>query len=459
MKSDAQLSPLESLQERFAILDLSGNIRLIDRHQVQAHFEGKRQPELSMYTKADADLKMKRHLEAVSVPTRNPKEVIAGFWISPNTKEYDAIAFTPNLTPESTLNFWMGPTPLPRAGSWVKLRNYLRDVICNEDEKVYDYLICYLAHMVQRPAEKPGTMNVLLGGQGTGKGIFFSLLRAIWTHTTMQVSDVDQVVGRFNAQIERNYIICMDEALFAGDKKTLDRLKSAVTEPVIQIEQKLQPSRSITSVHRFFAASNHDQFAHIEKDDRRFVFLRVSSKHKQDTLYFGQIVAAIESPTVMGALLYYLQHKNITAFNVRLRPATSESLSQKLKSLEGFERFWFEVLSTGNLTGQINKINLTQGFEQFSVDWVGPEFVGSDWLKQKYVEFDRNSQRFQTVQIKFVREQLRKLCPSAKESRALQPDKCEKGVRHPRGFALPALALARQEFCTAIGAEIDWGED
>ena len=79
MKSDAQQSPLESLQERFAILDLAGNIRLIDRHQVQAHFEGKRQPELSMYTKADADLKMKRHLEAMSVPSK-PKEVIANFW-------------------------------------------------------------------------------------------------------------------------------------------------------------------------------------------------------------------------------------------------------------------------------------------------------------------------------------------------------------------------------------------
>ena len=127
--------------------------------------------------------------------------------------------------------------------------------------------------------------------------------------------------------------------------------------------------------------------------------------------------------------------------------------------MEGFERFWFEVLSTGNLTGQINKINLTQDFEQFSVDWVGPEFVGSDWLKTKYLEFDKNSQRFQTVQIKFIREQLRKLCPSAKESRVLQPEKCEKGVRHPRGFALPALAFARQEFCTAIGAEIDWWDD
>ena len=451
-------SPLESLQVRFAILDLAGSIRLIDRYQIQGHFAGKRQTELSMYTKVDAELKMKRHLEAMSVPSK-PKEVIADFWISPNTKEYDAIAFSPDLHPASTLNFWVGPTPFAKPGIWVKLRNYLRDVICNGDQKVYEYLVCYMAHMVQKPTEKPGTMVVLLGGQGTGKGIFFSLLRALWTHTTMQVSDVDQVIGRFNAQIERNYIICMDEALFAGDKKALDRLKSAVTEPVIQIEQKHQPSRSITSVHRFFAASNHEQFAHVEKDDRRFVFLRVSSKYKQDTAYFGPIVFAIEDPITMGALLYYLQRKDISAFNVRLRPTTAESFSQKLKSLEGFERFWFEVLSTGNLTGQPHKFISTLELEPFTVEWVNPVFVGSDWLKKKYIEFDKNSQRFQTVQIKFVREQLRKLCPSAEDSRELQPNMSDKGVRHPRGICLPALTLARQEFCTAIGAEIEWGED
>ena len=327
-----QQGPLASLQDRFAILDLTGNIRLIDRSQVKDYFGGIRQGELSMYTRTDANLKMRRHLEAMAVPSELGK-VINVFWNSPNTKEYDALAFSPGATPESTLNFWMGPTAVAKRGKWVALRNYLRDVICNGDELVFDYLIRYLAHMVQRPEEKPGIMLVLLGGQGTGKGMFFNFLRALWSHTTLQVSSIDQVIGRFNAQIERNFIICMDEALFAGDKKALDSLKSAITEPVIQIEQKHQPSRTIESVHRFLAASNHDQFARIEKDDRRFVFLRVSSKHKQDTTYFAAIAAAIANPVIMAAVLYYLGRKDISEFNVRVRPVTSENLSQKLKSL------------------------------------------------------------------------------------------------------------------------------
>jgi len=457
-QTQQQQGPLASLQDRFAILDLTGNIRLIDRNQVNDYFGGIRQGELSMYTRTDANLKMRRHLEAMAVPSDLGK-VINDFWNSPNTKEYDALAFSPGATPESTLNFWMGPTAVAKRGKWVALRNYLRDVICNGDELVFDYLIRYLAHMVQKPEEKPGIMLVLLGGQGTGKGMFFNFLRALWSHTTLQVSSIDQVIGRFNAQIERNFIICMDEALFAGDKKALDSLKSAITEPVIQIEQKHQPSRTIESVHRFLAASNHDQFARIEKDDRRFVFLRVSSKHKQDTTYFAAIAAAIANPVIMGAVLYYLGRKDISEFNVRVRPVTSENLSQKLKSLEGFERYWYEVLSTGNLAGQATKVGLLHELEPFPAIWSDSVFVGSEWLLQKFKDFDKNAQRFQTVQIKFVREQLSKLCPAAEDGRQLQSALQGEQPRQIRGIKLPALPLARQEFSAAMGSDIDWGED
>ena len=80
----------------------------------------------------------------------------------------------------------------------------------------------------------------------------------------------------------------MGESLMAcvGDKKALDRLKSFITESVIRVEEKYQPARAIESFHWFFAASNHEQFTNVERDDRRFFFLRVSDRRQQDTKYF-----------------------------------------------------------------------------------------------------------------------------------------------------------------------------
>ena len=121
---------------------------------------------------------------------------------------------------------------------------------------------------------------VLLGGESTGKGTFSQLLQKIWTRKTLQVSLVEHVVGVFYAAMKRSSVVNMEKALFSGDRKSIHRFKSIITEPTTTIEQKYRPRRTIQSLHRFFATSNHDHFGNIELDDRRFVFLRISKRLK-----------------------------------------------------------------------------------------------------------------------------------------------------------------------------------
>lgn len=450
MVNSPMTNPLSALQDQFAILDLTGEIRVVDRQQIAALLSGAIQGDTAMYKKPDAELRMKRCLEALPVSC-NSKQVVADFWTSPVTLVYTCTGFTPKATPPSVLNYWVGPVPLPRPGNWVVLRDYLRDVICAGDTLCFDYLIGYMAHMIQRPEEKPGVMLVLLGGQGTGKGMFFSLLKAIWPRTTLQVADIEHVIGKFNAILERNYVVCMDEAMFAGDRKSMDRLKSTVTEGSIQIEQKFQPSRVIESVHRFFAASNHEHFGNVERDDRRFAFFRVSDIRQQDTTYFSVIAAAIANPSIVGALVYYLMHLDLTSFNIRVKPQSKEHQKQKLMSLQGFERYWYEVLLSGSLSGSVpdSGLDLTV--------WDTPMFVPTTLLLGKYTAFNKNAQRHQTVQSQQVSEALRRLCSSAQTDR--QEIKGYGNVsseKRVRGVQLPDLDTARREFSAAMRVVIDW---
>jgi hypothetical protein len=443
-------NPLSALQDRFAIIDLIGEIRVVDRHQINALLSGVTQGDTAMYKKPDAELMMKRYLEALPISC-NPKQVVADFWTSPATMVYKGTGFTPKATPPTVLNYWIGPIPAPHSGNWEILRDYLHDVICAGDSLCFDYLINYMAHMIQRPEEKPGVMLVLLGGQGTGKGVYFSLLKAIWPRTTLQVADIDQVIGKFNAPLERNYVICMDEALFAGDRKSMDRLKSTVTESSIQIEQKYQPSRVIESVHRFFAASNHDHFGNVERDDRRFAFYRVSDHRQQDTAYFSAVAAAISDPTTLGAMVHHLLHKDITSFDIRLKPQSQELQKQKLMSLQGFERYWYEVLIIGSLTG----CGMVNGFDP--AEWDVSIFVPTTTILCHYTSFNKNAQRHQTVQSQHLGEALRRLCPSAQSDRQEIKDYggANNGKR-VRGFQLPDLDMARREFAAAMKIEIAW---
>lgn len=445
-------SPLAALQQQFSIIDLSGEIRVVDNDQIQKIMCGSALGDPAFYRKADAEVKMKRTLEGLPHPCK-PRQVLDDFWTSPATVMYTGTAFTPVKTSALTLNFWSGPSPVAKAGNWVLLRDFLLHVICAGNELTFDYLIRFMSHMVQKPEEKPGVIITLLGGQGTGKGVYFGLLQAIWPRTTLQVSDIDQVTGRFNACLERNYNICMDEALFSGDRKSMDRLKSIVTEPLLLIEQKYQPARTIASVHRLFASSNHSHFGNIEQDDRRFLFLKVSNTKQQDTTYFGGVVAAINNPKTIGALLYYLQRKDLSAFDVRKKPDTTEHLQQKLKSLQGFDRYWYEVLETGyfNGTGKDDLISCIQNPE-----WTGSVFMPTSTLVDCYREFHKTAQRHQTVQTAEVAASIQKLCPSAQTDRQIWKPPGVSTSSQKRGLKLPDLATARSEFERVIGGKVLW---
>jgi len=436
------LDPLAELQKAFCLFCFDSQLRIGVRKEISDIITGQRSADISMFQMQPGKIIIKRHLETLPVTSG---KAVEEFLVNPNTLTYNEIAFTPATTPRTTLNYWVPPSVEPVAGDWSVIRKFLLFVICDGDRKLYDYLMKFLVHMWQKPEEKPGVMIVLLGGQGTGKGTLFNLLQSIWSRTTLQVSAVEHVTGGFNAAMERSYIINMDEALFSGDRKSMDRLKSMITEPTIAIEQKYQPRRTIQSIHRFFAASNHDHFGNIETDDRRFVFLRVSDKRQGDHDYFSRLYAAINDPVQLGAFVHKLATLDITDFNFRAKPNTGELLEQKLQSLKGFARYWYEVLCTGYIKGSSEF--------GFSIEWEDAQFVSTNDLCKGYVRHGSKSRQYDAAQSTEIKKGLAKWCPDANYNRKQLNGKQE------RGYQLPSLDQARVAFEVAIGGKIDWGDD
>ncbi len=437
----APINPLQALQKRFCLFQLAGSVWLADRDQISAVSSGTRKGEVPMYRQSDGKLLLERHLEAMPVSS-DVKSVVRSFMVSPNTAVYDAVAFSPLPTPSGTLNYWSGSPVSPAEGDWTSIKSFLLWVVCDGDIGLYRYLVMFLAHMLQKPEEKPGIMTVLLGGQGTGKGTFFELLRAIWPHTMLQVSDVNHVIGQFNAAIERNYVICMDEALFAGDRKAMDRLKSSVTERTVTIEQKHQPRRTIDSFHRFFAASNHAHFAQVEADDRRFVFLKVSEERKGNHTYWAEIHSAIADPAVISAMVHDLSGYSLNGFNVRDRPKSEVHADQKLRSLSGFDRYWYEVLQSGSFGSDV--------YPDPIGEWGAPCFVSTAGLVAGWKEYERGQRQFGARQERDIHSALGRICPTAQKGRK----QCSGG--QSRGYFLPSLSTARAEFAQAVGIDVDW---
>lgn len=435
------INPLLELQKNFCLLVFSGDLKIGLLSDISDIKSGMQSTDLPMYSEKTGKSLMSRYLENLAVNS-DKKQTINDFMVDPNTVCYRKTAFTPSPTSNETLNYWAPPN-IPRfKGNWGLVRSFLKDIICNGNSNLFDYLIGYLAHMLQRPEEKPEVMLVLLGGQGTGKGSFLKLLRKIWP-TTLIVSDIDHIIGGFNSALERNYIVCMDEALFSGQKKAMDRLKSFITEPTVTIERKFHDRRTIDSIHRFFATSNHKHFGNIPLDDRRFVFFRLSENYKGNTAYFKKFNDALLGSSQLAALIDYLYDRDLTNFNVRKKPHTDELIIQKLKSLEGFPRYWFEVLSrrfidVATIGGSLDS-------------WDDTQFVSSEKLCEHYEAFQKGSrQQYQPIQLNDISSGMNEWCAIAKSIRK----SCNNNRK--RGYQLPSLIEAQAEFERVIGGKIEW---
>jgi hypothetical protein len=426
-KSD---DPLGELISGFSLLILGSQIRVIRQEEVAAMRANKLLRGIGLYQRRDAELMMRRYLVEREL-SYSPAEISA-FFLDRRTLVYEATAFHPGPQPENVLNYWVDPIS-PVAGSGTEcLHEFIREVICASDQTLTKYVTDFLAHMLKYPEVKPGVAIILLGGQGIGKGTFFELLRAIWKKSILIVQDVEQVVGKFNSALERHFVVCMDEAIFRGDRKASEKLKALVTEPLIRIEEKYEPSRTIESFHRFFAATNSNHFGQVDVDDRRYVFLRVSSHRRCQHDYFSKLHATFECERIMEAFVHELHNREISPLSIFSRPVTAEHTAQRVYSLQGFDRFWHDFLvreSVPNAGGPIT----------------------TESLLALHQEFNKREERFSSLQANELSRKLCEVCPSVAKTRVMIA-----GDTGRRGYILPPISVCRLEFEAYIGAKLDW---
>lgn len=434
--------PLKAIQSEFTLLKLGGIHYIIANDEIERHVHN-----LHLHKRPDAIITISRFLETLPYDTE-PKKLINDFYVDSNTPVHTTTAFSPQDQPPHVLNLWRGPTIEPNsAGDASVIFDHIRDIVCRGNLIFYAYVLDFLAHMIQRPENKPGVMLVLVGIEGTGKGLFLRLFERIWSESFLKTNAIDDVVGRFNAALERAYVVLLDEASFAGDKKATDRMKSMITEPTVRVEAKYQPQRTIESFHRYVAATNHEHFAHISPSDRRHLFLFTSDRRVGDYEYFSALADAINDDDCLGKLVDELLQRDISNFRPMELPKDTQKYDQILKSLTGIEEYWYQRLLTAT---RINSLS-EGGLNLPTPGWDGGYFVSSEELLNSYVRHTQRQRGYQVVSAQTLIKKVQALCPSIEKAR-----KDAGSVGSRRGWQLPDLDDARRDFEGAMGFPVDW---
>lgn len=425
--------PLEHLQKNFALYQ-SSTLGIIDKRALN-------NPDIPAYQRlkvmqmASGKILLERYLSE-KFSGADAKAVIKKFLIDKNTNVYTGVDFSPDKTKSGCLNLWVGPTLIPIAGTWNQIKYFLLEVICCGNLAVYEYLVNFLAHAIQKPGQKPGVMITLLGGQGVGKGTLMLIIELIWSATTYKTNRIKDVTGDFNSPLEGSYWVLLDEAQFAGDRQASEALKSVVTERTVSVNPKNQPQRVIPSLHRILSATNQIHVGNRDFDDRRDLTLKVSDKKKGDHAYWKALNDAI--PIEICAFMHELLNKDLSNFIVFNKPNTNELTNQKINSLSPDETWWLECLQDGHIAGISND------------KW--PDFIKTQTIERKIEDYrQRSGRRFGVSSAAQAKHLMGKWCKSSSQGR-------DKDKSRSRGYLLPILEVARREFEETLGDKIDWSE-
>ena len=201
---------------------------------------------------------------------------------------------------------------------------FIREVICDNNTDVYNYVIGWIATMIQNPGIKNETALVLKGLQGIGKNRFTDILSELLSgYSAKNVTEISELTGTFNSIVEGRMLIVLNELKNCGEERlaNFDALKSIITDDCIRINEKNQPRRTAENVASFIFCTNHSFPVKIESGDRRYVVLNVNAKYKGNFKYFKQLMDSCTSDFYDNLLTYFSTY-DLSEFNVREIPMT-----------------------------------------------------------------------------------------------------------------------------------------
>lgn len=251
---------------------------------------------------------------------------------------FDPASDDPNIT----CNLWAGWPTVAKAGKCERLLDLLQYMCSAEQnsQRLYDWVIRWIAYPLQHPGAKMKTTLVLHGPQGTGKNMFFEALMAIYGRYG-RVIDQSAIEDRFNDWASRKLFLIADEVVARSDLYHVkNKLKAFITGEWIRINPKNMAAYDERNHVNVVFLSNEAMPVVLEEDDRRHTVIWTPEKLEPD--FYRALIAEIEGGGI-AALHDHLLHLDLGDFGPgTLPPATDAKAELVNLSLDSTSRFYYD---------------------------------------------------------------------------------------------------------------------
>ena len=292
---------------------------------------------------------------------------VSQIWLTwPQRRQYldDGLVFAPGQPLEwnGGLNRWRGFAIEPKQGDWAPLRDLIEQVLCGGNTELSEYLLNWLAHLVQKPGVLIGSCIALRSDhEGAGKGTLGHTVGSFFGRNYAYIQRGQDFTGRFNGSLAECLFSVLDEAMFAGDHEASEMLKTLVSDDQRRSEQKNLPVEYIQNHINLMVFGNNEWLVRTGLKNRRFVYINVPEIYPPDDPYWKQFYVEQDHPYHSGvkrkmaplpmrqAMLHALLHRDISKFDPRAIPHTLEEGRQKVLSMSGVQGFIYAFLQDGEI--------------------------------------------------------------------------------------------------------------
>lgn len=320
------------MNEEYAIVSVAGKIKILREkeaeHDTMMHYD--------LMDKDSFGLLLNNERIGILGANGKPKMVSVAFiWLAHEYRRTypNGIGLYPNrASPNGYYNTWNGFSVTPRPGDCSLFLAHIKDIICCGNEEIYEWVIDWMADLIQEPDEPKGCAIVMRGGEGIGKGTLANAIGSLFGPHYRHLIDDSHLTSNFNAHLLDAIVVFADEITWGGNKKTDGKLKGMVTERNLVGERKGIDAILYRNMIHLIIASNNDWVVPAGADSRRWLVLDVNKIRANDVQYFNSIRDELDNGG-REALIFMLMSREIKS-NLRRALETSALQDQRAMSAQ-----------------------------------------------------------------------------------------------------------------------------
>ena len=217
------------------------------------------------------------------------------------------------------------------------LNDYIKDSLCSNNDALYQYVIQWIANMIQ--GNKNISALVLKGTQGIGKSTVVDFLRDYVLGTAIYINSNNRPLATdFNYPLMGKLLVSFEE--LQGNnafetKKVESQFKDYITNNITNYKKEHStPLENVKNINNYITTSN--DFGALKGDmGRRFCILDISTKHiNNNDGFFTTLRQRCFNNTVGKAFFSYCRELDISKYDAQKdMPITNRKLEAQLIAL------------------------------------------------------------------------------------------------------------------------------